>query len=376
MTTLESAVASATDRPLHMDELVARQEIPGTGEMPEALVKLARENRQYFYSTGAEAPLVEKHPSADKRTSCWSIALGDQISEGLPGLSAVRIDASDIKAKKGESADLESVRPDWATVSFLPRLSVPRPVKLLRRRNGRLVMPEFVNGNDDRVVTYPATWPWYLAGRVDVSVKPPGGSSWIPLWLGSGALVGKRVVVTASHMVPWGYIDLGFSWRMKFTPGYYNGSSTLGSGIYSYVQTVRGYPDYGQGDDMAILKLYTPLGESLGYFGYKTYDDDWEGGAYWTLIGYPGSVTGAERPTCQNNIVIMDDDSDGEGIELEHNGDTSSGNSGGPLWAWWGDSPRVIGTHSGEEHNWDEDNNVAAGGSALSKLIKWGRDNW
>lgn len=63
-------------------------------------------------------------------------------------------------------------------------------------------------------------------------------------------------------------------------------------------------------------------------------------------------------------------------MELEHTGDVGPGNSGGPLWAWWGDSPRVIGTLSGSEYNWDERNNVAAGGPALSTLIKWARDNW
>ena len=39
--------------------------------------------------------------------------------------------------------------------------------------------------------------------------------------------------------------------------------------------------------DMAILRLYTPLGNNLGWFGGKVYDDDWEDEPYWGLIGYP-----------------------------------------------------------------------------------------
>jgi hypothetical protein len=115
--------------------------------------------------------------------------------------------------------------------------------------------------------------------------------------------------------------------------------------VFSWTERAPGFPGHGQGDDMAVLKRYSPLGDSLGFFGYKTYNDDWEGGAYWTLIDYPGSLGGTNRPTRQSGIIITDDDSDGEGVEFEHTGDTSKRKSGGRLWAWWGDSPRIIGTH-------------------------------
>ena len=48
---------------------------------------------------------------------------------------------------------------------------------------------------------------------------------------------------------------------------------------------------------MCTLKLYTPLGNSLGYFGYKTYNDDWEDGNYWTKCGYPGAIASGQRPS-------------------------------------------------------------------------------
>jgi V8-like Glu-specific endopeptidase len=232
-----------------------------------------------------------------------------------------------------------------------------------------MVVPEFVYGaNDDRQVYYPSTWPWFLVGLIDVFKY---GSL---VWSGCGALVGTNVVLTASHVVPWG-AGSG-NWAMSFMPAFYDSQSTQGIGVFSWTQSAKGYSDYGQGDDMAVLKLYEPLGNYLGYFGYKTYNDDWEGVPCWCLLGYPVAVGGGVRPTWQASIKVLEDDSDGAGVELEHTGDATVGNSGGPLWSWWGNSPRVIGTHSGSENNYAESNNVAAGGSALSSLIKWARDHW
>ena len=375
----KSQIRFKTGTPDHADIVIRRPDLPGTGKMPKELQELASSKHLYLHSRSKSAPKLELRPAiSGKDFTSWRIPLDEDVSEGLPGQTLEQTTPADIKVKRAQTGLLESLRPDWATLSYLPRPAEPRPVHFLRRRNGRAVVPDFVVGNDNRTVFHPDTWPWFCAGRIDVSVKWPGSSSYESLWLGAGALVGTNVVLTASHVVPWfvGQLGLDTSWKMKFTPAYYDGKSTLGKSVYSYVEKARGYSDHESGDDMAVLKLYTSLGSSLGYFGYKTYSDDWEGGAYWTLIGYPGAVGGAERPTKQSNIVIMDDDSEGDGAELEHNGDTTDGNSGGPLWAWWGDSPYVIGTHSGSEYNWDECNNIAAGGPALSDLIKSARDDW
>jgi V8-like Glu-specific endopeptidase len=366
-----SQIAVPEDLPTLPDDLVDRDDVPGTGKVPEELEDLTRMNYLYLHARGTTAPKLDLEQVLDDRDlSAWRVALGSYVAEGLPGQALELISTADIEVEPEDTAAQDSLRPDWATLAFNPRSATSRPDRFLRRRNGKAVVPDFViyDPNDDRQIFFPNSWPWFLAGRVDVWKF---GSYWKG---GTGALVGKNLVLTASHMVPWG-AGPG-NWAMKFTPGFFDGKSTLGASVYSYTERARGYPDHDQGDDMAILKLKVPLGNSLGYFGYKTYNDDWEDGAYWILIGYPGAVGGGQRPSRQSSIVIMDDDSDGAGVELEHTGDATPGNSGGPLWSWWGDSPRVIGTHSGSEYNWDEDNNVAAGGSALSALIKWGRDNW
>jgi V8-like Glu-specific endopeptidase len=359
------------DLPTRVDDLVRRESIPGTGEIPKELADLIAGNYLYLHARAEAAPIPDLQSIVTgENLSAWRIPLGAAISEGLPGRILEQTAVADIVAERDDAHSQDAVRADWATLAFHPRLAIRQAAQFLRRRNGAPVMPHFVVGSDDRAVFYPSSWPWFCIGRIIVWM---GGAL---LGSATGALVGRNVVLTSSHVVPWVAGILGLSWAMKFVPAYYDGVSTLGSGVYSYVERAKGYSDYAQGDDMAVLKLYQPLGTSLGYFGSKTYNDDWEGGSYWTLISYPDDVAGGERPSCQSGIAVLDDDSDGPGVEFEHNGDTAPGSSGGPLWAWWGDSPRVIGTNSGEEHNWDEDNNVAAGGSALSQLIKWARNNW
>jgi len=132
---------------------------------------------------------------------------------------------------------------------------------------------------------------------------------------------------------------------------------------------------------MVVLRLYTPLGNTYGYFGAKTYDSDWEDGNYWTLAGYPSAVAGANRPSRQMWFPVVDDDSDGDADELEYYADATAGDSGGPVFGFWSGIPYAIGTHSGGEKTtflwWTiEDDNAAAGGSAVVNLILWARSNW
>lgn len=80
---------------------------------------------------------------------------------------------------------------------------------------------------------------------------------------------------------------------------------------------------------------------------------------------------------------MLDDDEDGDAMEIEHHGDSSPGESGGPMFGFWSGSPYAIGTTSGGETIsggflgiGNEDNNIEAGGSAMVDLIKWAQANW
>jgi hypothetical protein len=170
---------------------------------------------------------------------------------------------------------------------------------------------------------------------------------------------------------------------MLFVPGYYDGKSVAGPGANSWVSDFRSLgsgpitgPAAVSAHDMAILRLYDPLGDALGYFGAKTYDRVWQDRNYWTLVGYPAAVT-LERPSYETGIAVLDDDVDGDAMELEHHGAATPGDSGGPFFAIWPDGfPYVIGTVSGGLAERDEDNNICAGGPELANLINYWRKNW
>ena len=72
------------------------------------------------------------------------------------------------------------------------------------------------------------------------------------------------------------------------------------------------------------------LGKFVGYYGAKTYSSSWEGGNYWTLVGYPVLVANANRPSRQMWFPMLDDDGSGDADEIEYEADSSPGDSGGP----------------------------------------------
>ncbi|HKO43253.1 MAG TPA: trypsin-like serine protease [Pyrinomonadaceae bacterium] len=360
---------SRGDHPTPLHEVMSWDDIQPTAPMPK---KIAERMQNYLYveTQGKQPPEIEAVKGSGN-VSTWRIPLEEKMTKGRLGRFVHQTTPAEMKKKVDAPDSLDSYRPPWATQTFFPRLAPPSEQRWLRRRNGNPVKPAFVYGNyDNRVVINPTSYPWYLVGTLNVEVA---GAF---LGHGTGALVGTNVVLTASHVFPWFAFLSGLPWRVTFVAGSYDGVPIM-PGMQSDVDGIWGYADYSQGDDMAVLRLHEPLGETLGFFGYKKYRDDWEDVARWTHIGYPDAYANGRRPTWQGGIIVYDDDSDGEGVELENTADITSGNSGGPLYGYWDHSPRVIGTMSGWETNpLEGSNNVAAGGSALSRLIKWGRDNW
>jgi V8-like Glu-specific endopeptidase len=309
----------------------------------------------------------------NEATGAWESQLPRGATLGLPGRKAVRLPAQEIVRGADARSLVEPFHPAWMPYAPHAKLSAA-PNTVVRARDGRIVRPDSVFGSDGRQVYYPSGYPWTCVGRIfawnDFS-KPN------PAWSGSGVLIGGRVVLTAGHVVPWG----SGNWAMKFVPAYYDGASALGAGVYSWVSDANGYNDPVSAWDMAVLRLYTPLGDSYGYFGTKAYSSSWEGGNYWTLAGYPGAVAGANRPSRQMWWPVVDDDGDGGADKLEYYADTSPGDSGGPVFGFWSGAPYAIGTHGGDEVEsflwWTtEDDNAAAGGGALNSLVRWARTNW
>lgn len=75
-------------------------------------------------------------------------------------------------------------------------------------------------------------------------------------------------------------------------------------------------------------------------------NSDWNGQPWWVLAGYPVDVADGEVPSIQWPFSSFDPDGDSYGgLEIETTeADISGGNSGGPMFGWFGDGdPRIAG---------------------------------
>lgn len=352
-------------RPIDPDEIVRLDNEPGS--MPDELLAEGRARTLVFSSRDGERLDAERVMRAATTTDA-GLRLDPDLIEGLIATDK----RTDTVPEASQPAKPEM--PRWAGRTYHPRLSLAARRPVLRRQDrSRKVSGNRVVGGDDRVIYYPSGYPWHCIGRVYVSNDASSGG-WS--WTGSAALISDNAILTAGHVVPWG----AASWRAKFVPAHYDGTSIYGVGFERWVTSAYGYNSAGEvaGYDAAVMRLSSPL--SLGYFGSRTYSDSWNDEPYWTHCGYAGAVSGT-RPNWQGGIVVDDTDSDSPGLEVEHNGDVTPGDSGGPMFAWWSEGPYIVGTHSGEETEYHfpfnfPRVNVDAGGGAMNNLVTWARANW
>jgi V8-like Glu-specific endopeptidase len=368
-------ISMSSHQPDSLDRIIGQQRST-SGSAPKSL----NDPSNYFVFDRVPSKEVDVNaPALDRRKGGYftiddpSTVLGIVLEAAKPVTPAsIKVELSKAKSKNEKAAsDNSSFVPKWLGVSPTPSMA-PRSERMrLVRRNGKKVRPEWVIAPDDsRSAYYPNTWPFNLVGRIFVwdNASNPNWS-----WWGTASLLGTRTILTASHVVPWG----SGNWKALFIPAFYDGASIYGAWAASWVTHAQGYSNHAQGDDMAVMRLDVPLGNNLGWFGFRTYDTDWEDLSVWTLPGYPWDKDGGNRPWLQMNFPIIDDDNDGAGVELEYLADTEGGQSGAPVFAWFNGSPDVVGTHSGGEDNFGEPRqNLAAGGEALTNLLHWARANW
>jgi len=375
----QSQARKAIERPQTTDELAAMPDSPATQEMPQDVAASLATQRLFIQSSKEVGSLRTVRESSSPQRE-YALELPPGALLGRPGLSAERLvrSAHDLP----RVAHTEGMRPAWAPLSMQARNAAPGFERHpMQRIKGQRVEPFYgVYSPDDRRVYYPNAYPWRCVGRIFTwNNWAGGGGGWT--WSGSGVLVGPRHVLTAGHVCPWN----APSWAMKFVPAYWDGAPLLGAGAQSWTSDFRGWNtnDTVAAHDMAVLRLYDPIGSSLGWMGTKVYDSSWNNGNYWTLAGYPGAIAGAQRPSYQSGIAVLDSDSDGDAQELEHHGDATAGDSGGPFFGFWNGSPYAVGATSGGESItgtpfgwWNEDNNIEAGGRSMVDLVQWAHANW
>jgi V8-like Glu-specific endopeptidase len=370
----------SANRPLTPDELLAFENTRAAEPVPEMTARQLATSR--LIVSHLRQPIEPEPLTGEAGVYQWPLPEGAVV--GLPGRNITNIRAKSVNlAKAGAKAELGPHRPKWADQVYHPKRSISPPWLNgpVRRRGGSAELYYGVYPPEDRAVYYPEGYPWQCIGRVFVW-NDASATNWA--WSGSAVLAGPRVVLTAGHVVPWD----AKTWMIRFIPAYYDGKSIAGDGAASWVSDAQGWDvsyksRLPNAFDMAVLRLYDPIGESLGYFGAKTYTTDLTAIKYFNLTGYPSLIAGAERPSYQPGIEVLDTDPNGDALYIEHHGDSTGGDSGAPFWATWTDGfPYAIGTVSGGAYEYEpkdkayEDNNIVAGGKAMVDLIQWGRTNW
>lgn len=254
---------------------------------------------------------------------------------------------------------------------------------------------------EDRHYFYDRRTPWCAVGHIG--------------WGGTGVLVGPRHVLTASHVVAWspkppgGRFNYGYvPGSQAFKPGFYDAPGATGPAApfgaipIDAVVAAMPWPDtdpvYGITDaaghpvayarqlDVAVCILREPVGERAGWFGFSGWHRSWDGQARFNLIGYPVQVSGPGnggiRPTIQtlaSGASVHAPDTQtfriagGQTVTasaLRHDFDGQFGNSGGPLWGWFGKErmPRVVGVMNGIRPT-NVGLNSAAGGMQMLRTI-------
>lgn len=194
-------------------------------------------------------------------------------------------------------------------------------------------------------------------------------------------MVGPRHLLTCSHAIEWrANPDRYVCGWIKFIPSYFDASEPFGAAWGTHIywqQQVVGPNIDGTGDrnDYVVVALDRPIGDLTGWMGSRTYSDSWDGGAYWSHIGYPGDLTGGSRPSFQGGFSLNGDDAQPSTNQaMYHQADVWPGQSGGPFFGWWdGEAwPRVVADQSWQ----NSDTNGASGGSQMVDLIIRARTDW
>ncbi|MCW2764864.1 MAG: hypothetical protein JWO11_823 [Nocardioides sp.] len=251
----------------------------------------------------------------------------------------------------------EAYRPRWLDVNYQPRIRPVLAPSVASLASHRTTIAESITTG----------WPWTTVGKL--WMNRPGQS-----WVGSAVLVGPRLLLTASHAVPWGTSDAA----IRFAPAYRNGNDPRFGD--AYVLSWRGVQNTSDvtGLDYVICELDWRIGDRAGWLGsWWSNNEDFYYNPNWSSTGYPVSFLSGERPALESPLRVVDIDDDGDGLEIETYKFALGGWSGGPLWGWVQDQPRVVGIESGFETDFlDPTRTVFAGGQHLVNLVNYGWSTW
>lgn len=347
---------------LTLHELAAMKDVPATEPVPS----FEQPVEYVFEIDGDAAPTVSAVATSKRspaRTRLVVRAKGT-LAESGPIAVGEMISSQELSKSVARARAPRAFRPPWLDLVYLPRLVTIPEFEHFGHRN---MMHIRVAEQTSR------EWPWICVGKVHITgpTVPPGSVN-----VGSGVMVGPNLMLTASHGMPWGTDNS----TIKFTPAFRNGDDPrFGHAFVERWRGVRTAPNDPNGLDYVICKLNWRIGERTGWMGsFQTTNDDFYEDRRWISVGYPAAFAGGQRPAVEVNVRVEDVDNEGsDGREIETATFTSGGWSGGPLWGFIDNDPKVVAVNSGSEKDFlDPRRDVHAGGKHLVDLVKFGHANW
>jgi V8-like Glu-specific endopeptidase len=180
-------------------------------------------------------------------------------------------------------------------------------------------------------------WPYTALGQI-TGLAVDGD------FLCSGALVGRDRVLTAAHCV-WDDRDARTFFRdLSFTPAQYKTPqgvvrAPVGKVAWEHVTILQAYADDpnfgGLAFDVAVIKLKEPIGDTLGWIGYRAACEGGGAPLSLTLAGYPGD----SPKTRADDAFLGGCYADACGVLYDcrsgtnnHTCDSYVGQSGAPMW--------------------------------------------
>lgn len=184
-----------------------------------------------------------------------------------------------------------------------------------------------VVGNDDRGPLNSRSYPWSAIGRLDVNGRHRC----------TATLVGTDLVLTNAHCVT---DNSGtFTQGLRFRPNVIDNTSEYDIGV---AHGWWGTPARPGPDDWAILRLRTPIGERVGYFGFKSPTPTTLSSSSWRnrliLAGYSGDFY-RNTPGVHYGCSILN--------ERHHDCDTYYGASGSAIFGFFSGQPHIVALHYG-----------------------------
>jgi len=288
-----------------------------------------------------------------------------------PGMRNTRLSTRRKRLEEQEhEKTLTGYLPDHLTMRPLPqrlkrKLVVPKLRFAGEKLDDETRWATTVFPPEDRFTFSDTSFPWCTCGRVDTA----GG-------VASGVMIGPRHLLTVSHTVDWiANPSPHVAGWIKFTPSYYDGSEPFGAawGIHIYWMDQVDGPTIDGTEamyDYVIVVLDRRMGNSTGWMGARTYSDAWDGGDFWSHIGYPGDLASLQRPSFENGFSL-----DGEGAHpaahkaMYHQADVWPGQSGGPMFGWWSGEPwpRAVSVQSWQNGT---TNGASGGGDMVDMIIR------